>query len=160
MSGITPFLWFDSQAEEAANFYVAIFEDAAVTSVSRYGEEGKEIHGRPAGSAMVVSFRLRGTPFMALNGGPIFTFNESISFMVRCKTQDEVDHFWSRLGEGGTPSQCGWLKDRFGVSWQIVPDRLGALLQDKDRAAAGRAMNAMLKMGKLDIAALERAFAG
>ncbi len=160
MTGITPFLWFDDQAEEAANFYVSIFEDAAVTSVSRYGEEGREIHGRPAGSAMTVSFRLRGQDFMALNGGPNFKFSEAISFMVHCATQDEVDRFWSRLGEGGTPGQCGWLKDRYGVSWQIVPDALGELLQDKDRAAAGRAMNAMLTMGKIDMAALQRAFDG
>ena len=160
MTGITPFLWFDSQAEEAANFYVSIFEDSAITSVSRYGEEGKEIHGKPPGSAMVVNFRLRGQPYMALNGGPNFKFSEAISFMVHCETQAEVDHFWARLGEGGEPGQCGWLKDRYGVSWQIVPDALGELLQDKDRAAAGRAMNAMLKMGKIDIAALERAFAG
>ena len=160
MTGITPFLWFDSQAEEAANFYVAIFEDSAITSVSRYGDEGKEIHGKPPGSAMTVAFRLRGQPYMALNGGPQFQFTEAISFMVHCKTQDEVDHFWARLGEGGEPGRCGWLKDKYGVSWQIVPDALGELLQDKDRAAAGRAMNAMLKMGKIDIAALERAFAG
>ncbi len=160
MTGITPFLWFDTQAEEAATFYVSIFEDSAITSVSRYGEEGREIHGRPPGSAMVVYFRLRGQAYMALNGGPVFAFSEAISFMVHCTTQDEVDHFWDKLGEGGTPGQCGWLKDRYGVSWQIVPDALGALLQDEDRAAAGRAMNAMLKMGKLDIAALKRAFAG
>ena len=161
MTGITPFLWFDSQAEEAANFYVAIFEDSAVTSVSRYGEEGQEIHGRPPGSAMVVNFRLRGQDFMALNGGPVFTFSEATSFMVHCATQEEVDHFWKRLGgDGGTPGQCGWLKDKFGVSWQIVPDALGKLLGDEDRAAAGRAMNAMLKMGKIDVAALQRAFDG
>jgi predicted 3-demethylubiquinone-9 3-methyltransferase (glyoxalase superfamily) len=160
MTGITPFLWFDSQAEEAANFYVAIFEDSAITSVSRYGAEGQEIHGKPPGSAMTVAFRLRGQPYMALNGGPQFPFTEAISFMVHCKTQDEVDHFWARLGEGGEPGRCGWLKDKYGVSWQIVPDALGELLQDKDRAAAGRAMNAMLEMGKIDIAALERAFAG
>ena len=161
MPGITPFLWFDSQAEEAANFYVSIFEDSAITSVSRYGEEGKAAHGREPGSAMVVNFRLRGQDYMALNGGPVFAFNEAISFVVHCKTQDEVDHFWSRLGEdGGTPGQCGWLKDRYGVSWQIVPDALARLLGDKDREAAGRAMNAMLAMGKIDIAALKRAFAG
>ncbi len=160
MTGITPFLWFDSQAEEAANFYVSIFEDSAITSVSRYGEEGKEVHGRPPGSAMTVSFRLRGTPYMALNGGPTVQFSEAISFMVHCATQDEVDRFWEKLGEAGRPGRCGWLKDRFGVSWQIVPDALGKLLQSEDRAAAGRAMNAMLKMGKIDVAALERAFAG
>ncbi len=161
MSGITPFLWFDSQAEEAANFYVSIFEDSAITSVSRYGEEGKEFHGRPPGSAMVVNFRLRGQDFMALNGGPVFTFSEATSFMVHCATQEAVDHFWKRLGEdGGTHGQCGWLKDKFGVSWQIVPDALGGLLGDKDRAAAGRAMNAMLKMGKIEVAALQRAFDG
>ena len=160
MTGITPFLWFDTEAEEAANFYVSIFEDSAITSVSRYGEEGKAVHGREPGSAMVVNFRLRGQDYMALNGGPNFKFTEAISFVVHCKTQDEVDHFWSRLGAGGEPGRCGWLKDRYGISWQIVPDALGALLQDEDREAAGRAMNAMLKMGKLDIAALQRAFAG
>jgi len=160
MPGITPFLWFDDQAEEAANFYVAIFEDAAVTSVSRYSEEGREIHGKEPGSAMVVNFRLRGQNYMALNGGPNFAFTEAISFVVHCASQDEVDHFWEKLGEGGAPGQCGWLKDRFGVSWQIVPDALGELLNSEDRDAAGRAVNAMLKMGKLDIAALERAFAG
>ena len=116
--------------------------------------------GKPVGSAMAVNFRLRGQPYMALNGGPLFQFTEAISFMVHCRTQAEVDRFWEKLGEGGEPGQCGWLKDRFGVTWQIIPDRLEELLQDKDRAAAGRAMNAMLKMGKLDIAALERAFAG
>lgn len=161
MTGITPFLWFDTEAEEAANFYVSIFEDSAVTSVSRYGAEGREVHGKAPGSAMVVTFRLRGQDYMALNGGPNFKFSEAISFMVHCRDQDEVDHFWTKLGEdGGEPGPCGWLKDRYGVSWQIVPDRLSELLQDKGRAAAGRAMNAMLKMGKIDIAALERAFAG
>jgi predicted 3-demethylubiquinone-9 3-methyltransferase (glyoxalase superfamily) len=161
MTGITPFLWFDSQAEEAANFYVSVFDDAAITSVSRYGEEGREIHGRPPGSAMVVNFRLRGQNFMALNGGPNFQFTEAVSFMVHCATQAEVDHFWQRLGEdGGAPGRCGWLKDRYGLSWQIVPDALGALLQDRDRQKAGRVMNAMLKMGKIDIAALQRARAG
>lgn len=160
MTGITPFLWFDSRAEEAANFYVSVFEDSAITSVSRYGEEGRDIHGRPPGSAMIVNFRLRGQNFMALNGGPNFQFTEAISFMVHCKTQGEVDHFWKLLGEGGASGQCGWLKDKYGVSWQIVPDALGALLQDKDRAAAGRVMNAMLQMAKIDIAALERAAAG
>ena len=160
MQKITPFLWFDTQAEEAANFYVSIFEDSAIISVSRYGEEGHEFHGKPPGSAMVVSFRLRGTPYLALNGGPNFKFTEAISFVVHCKTQDEVDRFWSRLGEGGEPGPCGWLKDRYGVSWQIVPDRLPELLQDEDRAKAGRVMNAMLNMGKLDIAALESAAAG
>ncbi len=160
MTGITPFLWFDSEAEAAANFYVAIFEDSAITALSRYGEAGREIHGREPGTAMTVSFRLRGQDYMALNGGPNFKFTEAISFMVHCKTQGEVDHFWSRLGEGGEPGQCGWLKDRFGISWQIVPDLLGKLLQDEDRAAAGRAMDAMLKMGRIDMAALQRAFDG
>ncbi len=160
MTGITPFLWFDSQAKEAAEFYVSIFEDAAVTSVSRYGEEGREIHGRPPGTAMVVNFRLRGQNFMALNGGSNFQFTDAVSFMVHCATQAEVDHFWKHLGAGGAPGQCGWLKDKYGVSWQIVPDALSALLQDKDRAAAGRVMNAMLQMRKIDIAALQRARAG
>ena len=160
MKTITPCLWFAAEAEEAAKFYVSIFEDSAIGAVSRYGSEGKDVHGQSEGTVMTVSFRLRGQEFTALNGGPSFKFNEAISFQVSCETQAEVDHFWNRLTEGGEPSQCGWLKDRFGVSWQVIPTALGRLLGDKDRQKAGRAMNAMLKMQKIDIAALEKAHAG
>jgi predicted 3-demethylubiquinone-9 3-methyltransferase (glyoxalase superfamily) len=153
---ITPFLWFDHQAEEAALLYVSLFPDSMVTGVSHYGE-GMPL---PKGTAMSVTFRLAGQEFMALNGGPAFMFTEAISFFVRCETQDEIDRLWSKLGEGGEPSQCGWLKDRFGLSWQIVPSVLGDLIGDPDPEKAGRTTQAMLKMGKLDIAELKRAHAG
>ena len=157
---ITPCLWFDTEAEDAAKFYVSIFEDSAMGAVSRYGKEGQEIHGKPEGTAMTVSFRLRGQEFVALNGGPQFKFDEAISFQVHCQTQAEVDRFWQRLGEGGQPGPCGWIKDKFGLSWQVVPDALLELLQDKDRVKAGRVMNAMLQMKKIDIAGLRRAYDG
>jgi len=159
MQKITPFLWFDSEAEEAAHFYTAIFKNSRIVTASRYGESGREVHGGTPGSVMSVEFELEGQRFTALNGGPMFKFNESISFVVDCATQEEVDHYWSKLGEGGDEraQQCGWLKDRFGVSWQIVPRVLSELLSDKDAAKAGRVMNAMLKMKKLDIAELKRA---
>ena len=150
---VTPFLWFDGNAEEAANFYVSVFPDSEVTAVSRYGEAGPGL----AGSAMVVSFKLDGQEFSALNGGPQFTFSEATSFLIDCRSQDEVDHFWDKLGEGGQHGPCGWLKDRFGLSWQVVPTRLPELLQDPDRDKADRVMQAMMRMGKLDIAALESA---
>lgn len=153
---ITPFLWFDRQAEEAALLYVSLFPDSTVTGVSHYGE-GMPL---PKGTVMSVTFRLAGQEFMALNGGPAFKFTEAISFFVRCETQDEIDRLWSKLTEGGEPSQCGWLKDRFGLSWQIVPSVLGDLIGDPDPEKAGRATQAMLKMGKLDIAELKRAHAG
>jgi predicted 3-demethylubiquinone-9 3-methyltransferase (glyoxalase superfamily) len=150
---ITPFLWFDTQAEEAAGFYIAIFKNS---------EEASRAAGRPAGSVMVVDFELDGQHFTALNGGPHFKFNEAISLVVHCRSQEEVDHYWSRLGEGGDEraQQCGWLKDRFGVSWQIVPDRLAELLNDRDPAKGKRVMAAMLKMKKIDIPDLERAAKG
>lgn len=159
---ITPFLWFDDQAEAAAAFYVGIFPHARIVSVSRYGEAGQEVHGRPAGSVMVVSFELDGQRFDALNGGPVFRFNEAVSFQIHCATQAEVDHYWDALAAGGDEraQQCGWLKDRYGVSWQVVPDGLAELLADPDPARAGRTMAAMLQMKKLDIAALRRAHAG
>jgi predicted 3-demethylubiquinone-9 3-methyltransferase (glyoxalase superfamily) len=159
---ITPFLWFADQAEEAAELYVSIFANSRIVNVSRYGEEGREVHGRAPGSVMTVAFELDGQPFAALNGGPVFSFTEAISFSVACRTQAEVDHYWGRLGEGGDPAaqQCGWLKDRFGVSWQVVPTRLHELLSDPDPERARRATAAMLAMKKLDIAALERAHAG
>lgn len=159
---ITPCLWFDDQAEAAAAFYTAIFKSSRIVTVSRYGEAGKEIHGRPAGSVMTVAFELEGQPFTALNGGPIFKFNEAISFQVDCETQAEVDHYWGRLSEGGDPNaqQCGWLKDRYGVSWQIVPRVLVDMLTDPDAGKSQRVMTAMLRMKKIDIAGLKRAHAG
>jgi predicted 3-demethylubiquinone-9 3-methyltransferase (glyoxalase superfamily) len=150
---ITPFLWFDDQAEEAARFYVSLFEDSEITDVTRYPEGSP---GEP-GAVMTVSFRIAGQEFTALNGGPQFPFTEAISLYVHCKDQDEVDRFWSQLTEGGEESQCGWLKDRYGLSWQIVPDRLGELLGDPDPARAQAAMQAMLQMSKIDIKVLEDA---
>jgi len=158
---ITPFLWFDDQAEEAANFYVSIFKNSAIGKVARYSEAGKETTGGTPGKVMTVEFTLEGQRFTALNGGPHFKFTEAVSFMVGCEDQEEVDLFWSKLTSGGgQESQCGWLKDRFGLSWQIVPRVLPELIADKDRVKAARAMEAMLKMKKLDIAALKRAHAG
>ncbi len=158
---ITPYLWFDGQAEEAAEFYCTLFADSGIDNVSRYTEVGQEVHGRPPGSAMLVNFRLAGQPFVGLNGGPQFTFTEAVSFMVTCETQAELDALWDGLTEGGDPAaqQCGWLRDRFGVSWQVVPAALGRLLGDPDPGRAGRAMEAMLKMKKIDVAELERAAA-
>ena len=154
MQKISPMLWFDGQAEEAASFYVSLFDDAAITNVARYPEGAPG----PAGGVMTVSFTLAGQEYTALNGGPEFAFTEAISFVVRCKDQDEVDHFWDRLVEGGgEESQCGWLKDRFGLSWQIVPDRLGELLGDPDPARSQAAMQAMLQMSKIEITTLEDA---
>lgn len=159
---IVPCLWFDHQAEEAAHFYVEIFPDSRIVSVLRYGEAGFEIHGRPAGSVLTVDFELGGEPFTALEGGPHFRFNEAISLQVMCDTQEEVDYFWERLGEGGDPEarQCGWLKDRYGVSWQVVPSVISDLLRDHRSEASQRAMAALLGMKKLDIAELRRAFDG
>ena len=156
---ISPCLWFDSQAEEAARYYTGIFKNSRIVTVTRYGKAGFEAHHRPAGSVMVVAFELDAQEFTALNGGPLFKFNEAISFQVSCKTQDEVDSFWSKLSEGGEEGPCGWLKDRFGLSWQIVPTALPELLTDPDREKAERVMAAMLKMKKIDIAELERAAA-
>jgi predicted 3-demethylubiquinone-9 3-methyltransferase (glyoxalase superfamily) len=154
MQKISPFLWFDTQAEEAARFYVSLFDDAEITDVSRYPENSPG----PAGSVMTVSFRLAGQEFTALNGGPEYSFTEAVSFFVRCKDQDEVDRFWSRLtADGGEEGPCGWLKDRFGLSWQIIPDRLTELLADPDPARANAAMQAMLQMHKIEIKALEDA---
>ena len=160
---ITPCLWFDDQAEAAATFYVSVFgEKSRITHVSRYAEAGKEIHGKEPGSVLTVLFELDGHAFTALNGGPAFKFNEAISLQIACESQAEVDHFWHALGEGGDPAaqQCGWLKDRFGLSWQVVPKRLMALLDDPDDARRERAFAAMMQMKKLDVAALERAAAG
>ena len=159
---ITPCLWFDSQAEEAARFYVGIFPNSKIGAVSRYGEAGKEVHHRPAGSVMTIAFELNGQPFTALNGGPIFKFTEAVSFQIMCDTQDEIDHFWTKLTEGGDPKaqQCGWLKDKFGLSWQVVPTILPKLMSDPDPAKSGRAMKALLQMKKLKIDELQRAAQG
>ena len=159
---ITPCLWFDDQAEEAAKFYTSIFPNSKVVAVTRYGEAGREVHGRPAGSVMTVEFELGGHTFTALNGGPVFKFNEAISFQVMCDTQEEVDYFWEKLSAGGDPKaqQCGWLKDRFGVSWQVVPRGMAEMLRDPGSQGAQRAMTAMLRMKKIDIAELKRAYAG
>jgi predicted 3-demethylubiquinone-9 3-methyltransferase (glyoxalase superfamily) len=155
-------LWFDNQAEEAVAFYTAIFKNSRIVTVSRYGDAGKEIHGKPAGSVMTVAFELEGQTFTALNGGPIFKFNEAISFQVDCETQAEVDHYWTKLTDGGDPNaqQCGWLKDRYGVSWQIVPRALVEMLMDPDAGKSQRVMTAMLRMKKIDIGELKRAYAG
>ena len=153
-STITPFLWFDHQAEEAANFYVSIFPNSKIRETVRYGEAGP---GTP-GSVMTVGFELDGQVYTALNGGPHFTFNEAVSFVIHCRTQQEVDHYWDRLVAGGKPSQCGWLKDRYGLSWQIVPDQLIELLKDPDARKAGKVAAAMFKMVKLDIGKLEQAY--
>lgn len=155
MPTITPCLWFDGKAEEAMNFYRSIFPDTEVLEVRRYGASGPG----PEGSVLSVSFRLQGQEFMGLNGGPHYSFTPAVSFFVTCDTQAEVDRFWEKLLEGGQPNRCGWLTDKFGLAWQIVPKRLGELLQDPDRAKANRVMQAMLKMDKLDIAGLDRAAA-
>lgn len=161
MQKITPFLWYDNQAEEAANFYVSVFKNSKVITVTRYESAGAEVSGRPAGSVMTVVFELEGQQFTALNGGPHFKFTEAVSFVVNCKDQDEVDYFWEKLtAEGGAESQCGWLKDKYGLSWQIVPEIMGELFDTKDPAKAQRVMKAMLQMKKLDIAKLEEAAEG
>ena len=154
---VTPCLWFDDQAEEAAAFYTSIFANSSIGRITRYGEAGHEVHGRPAGSVLTVEFVLDGQPFTALNGGPVFRFNEAISFQVSCDSQDEVNHYWEGLSEGGDPQaqQCGWLKDRYGVSWQIVPRVLSELMTNPARSEA--VMQALLGMKKLDIDELERA---
>jgi predicted 3-demethylubiquinone-9 3-methyltransferase (glyoxalase superfamily) len=159
---ITPCLWFDGQAEEAAKFYTSIFKNSKITDVSRYSDAGREVHGQPAGKVMVAAFELDGQGFIGLNGGPQFKFNEAVSFQIRCESQEEVDYYWERLSAGGDPKaqQCGWLKDKFGVSWQVVPTVLIEMLGDRDAAKAKRAMEAMLQMKKFDIAKLRRAHAG
>ena len=154
MPKITPFLWFDNSAEEAANFYTSIFKNSKINSVSRYGDAGPG----PKGSVMTIGFTLDGQDFTALNAGPHFKFNESVSFVVHCKTQEEVDNYWDKLSAGGKESQCGWLKDKFGLSWQITPDALIELLGDKDAAKAQRVMQAMLQMSKIDIQKLKDAY--
>jgi predicted 3-demethylubiquinone-9 3-methyltransferase (glyoxalase superfamily) len=159
---IAPCLWFDDQAEEAAKYYTSIFRNSKIGTIARYGEAGHEFHGRPAGSVMTVAFELDGQPFTALNGGPLFRFNEAISFQVMCETQEDVDYYWEKLSHGGDvkAQQCGWLKDRFGVSWQVVPEVVTQLVSDPDSEKSQRAMQALLQMKKLDIAELKRAYAG
>ncbi|HVP28493.1 MAG TPA: VOC family protein [Myxococcota bacterium] len=162
IQSITPCLWFDGQAKEAAEFYTAVFPNSRIVAISRYGEAGREVHGRPPGTVLTVVFELDGSEFTALNGGPAFQFNEAISFQVNCETQEALDRYWERLSEGGDPNaqQCGWLKDRFGVSWQIVPTVLPGMMADPDPEKSGRVMTAMLRMKKLDIGELERAYRG
>jgi predicted 3-demethylubiquinone-9 3-methyltransferase (glyoxalase superfamily) len=158
---IAPCLWFDDEAEEAAKYYCGIFQNSRIVTVTRYGKAGYEVHRRPAGSVMVVAFELEGQPFTALNGGPIFTFNEAISLQVYCDTQEEIDYYWERLTAGGDEraQQCGWLKDRYGVSWQVVPNIMLDLVKEGGEEG-DRVMSALLKMKKLDLAALTRAAAG
>lgn len=153
---ILPFLWFDSQAEEAANFYVSVFKNSRINTMSRYGDAGPG----PKGGVMVVSFQLAGQQFMALNGGPYFTFTPAVSFLVQCETQQEIDEFWNRLSQGGKTEQCGWLKDKYGVSWQVVPTVLGELVSDPDPARSQRVMQAMLQMTKIVIKDLQKAYDG
>ena len=159
---ITPCLWFDDQAEEAARFYTGIFKNSRIGKISRYGEAGREITQKPPGSVMMVSFELDGQPFSALNGGPLFQFSEAVSFIIPCKDQKEIDFYWEKLSQGGDPKaqQCGWLKDKYGVSWQVVPTVLVKMLQDKDSNKSERVMKAMLQMQKLDISALMKAYQG
>jgi predicted 3-demethylubiquinone-9 3-methyltransferase (glyoxalase superfamily) len=157
---ITPCLWFDSQAEEAAKFYTSIFKDSRILGTTRYDEAAAKAAGRPVGSVLTVAFELEGQKFTALNGGPVFKFTEAISFVVNCETQAEVDHFWDTLSSGGQEVQCGWVKDRFGVSWQVVPTILPEMLQDKDPEKAKRVMAAMLQMKKLSIGGLTQAYEG
>ena len=159
---ISPFLWFDDKAEEAAKLYVGIFEGSKIVATTKYIGESAKVSGKPEGSVMTVDFELEGEPFTAINGGPMFTFNEAISFVIRCRDQGEVDRFWEALTPGGDPKsqQCGWLKDKFGLSWQVVPDRLLELIKDPDPARGKRVMDAMMKMKKLDVAVLEKAAEG
>lgn len=162
MKQITPCLWFDGEAEEAANFYVDIFKNSKITGISRYGEAGREVHGQPAGKVLTVAFELDGRPFTALNGGPQFKFNEAVSFQIPCRNQEEIDYYWDKLTAGGDAraQQCGWLKDRYGLSWQVFPAAVMDMLQDQDREKADRVMQAIMEMRKMDLAALERAYAG
>jgi predicted 3-demethylubiquinone-9 3-methyltransferase (glyoxalase superfamily) len=153
MQKITPYLWFDDQAEEAVQFYTSVFKNSKVGTISRYGDEGP---GQP-GKVMIATFELEGLEFIALNGGPMFKFTEAVSLVVNCETQEEVDYYWERLSEGGEEQMCGWLKDKFGLSWQIIPTALGQLLGDPDAGRAGRVMQALLQMRKIDIEALRRA---
>jgi predicted 3-demethylubiquinone-9 3-methyltransferase (glyoxalase superfamily) len=158
MGKIVPCLWFDDNAEEAANFYVSLFPNSRVINIARYSEEASRAAGRPEGSVMTVEFTLDGQEFLGLNGGPVFKFTEAVSFMIQCDSQEEIDRYWSKLSEGGQEVECGWVKDRYGLSWQVVPSRLGEWMRDP--AAAARVMSAVLTMKKLDLGTLERAARG
>jgi predicted 3-demethylubiquinone-9 3-methyltransferase (glyoxalase superfamily) len=162
MQKITPCLWFDNNAEDAVTFYTSVFSNSKVGRVMRYGKEGYELHGMPEETVLTIEFELNGQSFVALNGGPVFKFTEAISFVVNCETQEEVDYYWNKLSEGGDPNaqQCGWLKDKFGVSWQIVPTVLNKLLSDPDKQKSGRVMQALLQMKRLDITMLQHAYDG
>ena len=160
MQKITPFLWYDDKAEEAANFYVSVFKNSKIGSITRYEKEGAKASGRPEGTAMTVEFQLDGQKFLALNGGPHFKFTEAVSFVVNCETQEEVDYFWEKLSAGGAESQCGWLKDKYGLSWQVVPTILVELFKDTDPEKSKKVMHAMLQMKKIDIPTLKRAAQG
>lgn len=160
MTTITPFLWFDSEAEQAAQFYTSIFKDSAIGATARYSDAGAKASGMPIGSVMTVSFVLNGQPFTALNGGPVFKFTEAISFVVSCKTQEEIDYFWQRLSAGGHAGQCGWLRDMFGVSWQVVPEQLGVYMSDPEPERSARVMSALIAMTKLNMAQLQEAYDG
>ena len=154
---ITPCLWFDTQAEEAAKFYASVFRNSKIGKISRYGKEGFEVHGKKAGTVMTVELEIEGQKFVALNGGPHFKFNEAVSFQVHCETQQEIDYFWEKLSDGGSKSQCGWLKDRFGLSWQVVPTALGRLVTDPDPKKSKAVWDALMKMSKIVIADLQKA---
>jgi predicted 3-demethylubiquinone-9 3-methyltransferase (glyoxalase superfamily) len=160
MQMFTPCLWFDDNAEEAVKFYTSIFKDSEITDVTHYGQASSKAAGRPKGTVMTIAFQLNGQEFLALNGGPIFKFNEAVSFIVNCQSQEEVDYYWEKLSEDGDKKaqQCGWLKDKFGLSWQIVPTALSEMLQDKDSAKAERVMKAMLQMKKINIKILKQAY--
>jgi predicted 3-demethylubiquinone-9 3-methyltransferase (glyoxalase superfamily) len=158
---LTSCLWFDGQAEDAAKFYVSVFKNAKLGNVSRYPNEGQEVHGQEAGKVLVVEFEIEGQKFIGLNGGPQFKLSEAISFVVNCETQAEIDYFWDKLGgDGGQPGPCGWLKDKFGLSWQVAPAMIGQWISDPDKSKSARVFAAVMKMGKLDLAQLQKAFAG
>ena len=160
MQRITPFLWFNNQAEQAVRFYTSIFKNSKIGKIARYDEAGEKVAGRPAGSVMTVEFQLEGQKYVGLNGGPHFKFSEAVSFIVNCENQEEVDHFWSKLSAGGEESRCGWLKDKFGLSWQVVPIVLIEMLADKDVAKAKRVTHALLQMDKIHIPTLKKAYDG
>jgi predicted 3-demethylubiquinone-9 3-methyltransferase (glyoxalase superfamily) len=160
MQTITPNLWFDNQAEEAARFYTSLFENSKILNTTHYGDAGAEVSRQPKGSVMTVTFQLDGQEFTAINGGPLFKFTEAISLAINCETQEEVDRFWEKLCEGGEPGPCGWLKDKFGLSWQVVPTAMDEMVNDPDPAKSERVMKAMLQMGKLDLNELRRAYEG